>query len=380
MKQAGILLLMTLLCGAIASSRIAHAGTITVTSTSDSGPGSLRQALADANNGDTIDFGITGTIVLSTGELLVDKSITIDGPGSDNLTVVGNQPDRVFHISGGVITTLAGLGIMNGGDEYTIGGGIHNDHSTLAIDRCTVSDNHAAVGGGVYNDASNGNATLIVTNSTFSGNIAAIPRNDGNGAGIYNNGSNGSAMLTITNSTFSGNWAATFGGAVYNHSLEGSAALTVTNSTFSANFADIGGGIYNIGSGATVTVGDTILNAGSSGANIYNDFSGAVTSLGYNLSSDAGVTNVNGGTGGLTAPGDQINTDPMLGPLQDNGGPTFTHALLSGSPAIDAGDPSFTPPPYYDQRGQRFNRITNDRLDIGAFEVQLATPGYAAQI
>src|SRR5206468_11767346 len=71
--------------------------------------------------------------------------------------------------------------------------------------------------------------------------------------------------------------------------------------------------------------------------------------------------------------GDQINTDPMLGPLQDNGGPTFTHTLLPGSPAIDAGDPNFTPPPYYDQRGPVFWRVRNGRIDSGSFEVQQGT-------
>jgi hypothetical protein len=80
------------------------------------------------------------------------------------------------------------------------------------------------------------------------------------------------------------------------------------------------------------------------------------------------------GSGFLTATGDQINTDPMLGPLQDNGGPAFTHTLLSGSPAIDAGDPSFdpysfNPPLLEDQRGAGFPRVVNDRIDIGAFEV-----------
>src|SRR4029077_19791568 len=72
----------------------------------------------------------------------------------------------------------------------------------------------------------------------------------------------------------------------------------------------------------------------------------------------------------LNGPGDQINTDPMLGPLQNNGGPTFTHALLPGSPAIDAGDPNFTPPPDYDQRGPGFVRVFNGRIDVGSFEVQ----------
>ena len=76
----------------------------------------------------------------------------------------------------------------------------------------------------------------------------------------------------------------------------------------------------------------------------------------------------------LTATGDQINTNPMLGPLQNNGGPTFTHGLLTGSPAIDAGDPNFTPPPLYDQRGPGYDRVFNGRIDIGSLEVQPVTP------
>jgi hypothetical protein len=106
-----------------------------------------------------------------------------------------------------------------------------------------------------------------------------------------------------------------------------------------------------------------IFKRGASGENIVNT-SGTVTSLGYNLSDDDG-------SGYLTAPGDQINTDPMLGPLQDNGGPTFTHALLPGSPAIDTGDPNFTPPPLLDQRGLGFDRVVNGRIDTGSFEVQV---------
>lgn len=108
---------------------------------------------------------------------------------------------------------------------------------------------------------------------------------------------------------------------------------------------------------ATLELSNAILNTGISGENTFND-GGTVTSHGYNLSSDDGG-------GYLTASGDQINTDPLLGPLQDNGGPTFTHALLPGSPAIDTGDPSFTPPPFYDQRGPDFWRVRNDRIDVG---------------
>jgi hypothetical protein len=165
-------------------------------------------------------------------------------------------------------------------------------------------------------------------NSTVSGN-----RVDGAqdaGGGILNEGT-----LTVTNSTISDNTAANPGGAIYNTNFSG---------------------------GGTANTGDTVLNAGASGGTIFNS-GGTVTSLGYNLASDDG-----GGV--LTGPGDQINTDPMLGPLQDNGGPTFTHALLPGSPAINAGDPSFTPPPFYDQRGSPFHRVVNGRIDIGSFEVQ----------
>src|SRR4029079_18609247 len=130
----------------------------------------------------------------------------------------------------------------------------------------------------------------------------------------------------------------------------------ITNSTISDN------GGYNIFTVTAVELGHTILKASSSGVNVGIN-GGTVTSLGYNLSSD------NGG-GFLTGPGDQINTDPFLGPLQDNGGPTLTHALLPGSPAIDAGDPNFTPPPHYDQRGPGFSRVFGGRIDIGSFEVQ----------
>ena len=351
-----------------------QAATITVINTNDSGAGSLRQALADTNDGDTIDFAVTGTITLTTDELLVDKSITISGPGSDNLTVDGNHASRVFHVSSGVTATVAGLSITNGGEVPGAGGGIYNDHSTLAIDHCTVSGNHGSVGGGVYNDGYSGTATLTVTNSTFSGNSVAAPYSVGSGGGIYNNGSYGSATLTVANSTFSGNSAGVadygWGGAIYNDGYSGSATLMVNNSTFSGNSAGYhGGGIYN--HGGMVTIRHTILNAGAWGENLSNAY-GSVSSLGYNLSSD------NGG-GFLTATGDQINTDPMLGPLQDNGGSTFTHELLSGSPAINAGDPSFTPPPDYDQRGPGFPRVVNGRIDIGAFE-EVQAPIYAAQV
>ena len=136
----------------------------------------------------------------------------------------------------------------------------------------------------------------------------------------------------------------------------------ISNSTLNESS---GNDVHNKGS---VTINNAVLKVGPSGHSIVNVIGvGHVKSLGYNISSDdAG--------GYLTGPGDQINTDPLLGPLQDNGGPTFTHELLPGSPAIDAGDPNFVSPPDYDQRGPGYDRVRNGRIDIGSFEVQETTP------
>ena len=260
-------------------------------------------------------------------------------------------------------TTVSGNlegGIVANVDVF-VGSGLQ-----LTITDCTISGNSSY--GGIHCE---GAPNLAVTNSTISGNSANAGQ--GRGGGIH--GANG---LTVEDSTISGNSAATSGGGIYG-------GATVVNSTISGNSGTSGGGIYNTsslvvrsssitdnsaGSGGGIynrlqsqlQISDTILNAGASGENIFND-GGTVTSLGYNLTSDDGG-------GYLTGPGDQINTDPLLGPLQDNGGPTLTHALLPGSPAIDAGDPNFTPPSSNDQRGCHFDRVFNGRIDIGSFESQ----------
>src|SRR5205807_9878515 len=168
----------------------------------------------------------------------------------------------------------------------------------------------------------------------------------GRGGGI-------SGSVTLTNSTLSGNYANLSTGGI-----EGSG--TIVNSTISGNNNG------SISATGALEIANTVLNAGASGPNISNH-GGTVISHGYNVCSD------NGG-GFLNGPGDQINTNPILGPLQDNGGLTFTHALLPGSPAIDAGDPNFTPPPFNDQRGSGYPRVVNGRIDKGSFEVQGPTP------
>ena len=432
-----------------------RANTITVTNTNDSGPGSLRQALVDANDGDTIDFAVTGTIGLTTGELVVDKSLTISGPGADNLAVNGNANSRVFYVGPDATVAISELSISNGNATADFGGGIYNDHSTLTLNNCdlignsadfggciysagspsggatvtlnnSTCNNNAAIegggifnvgaevtlnncsfngnsasnpGGGIYNFGETGSATVTLNNSTFSGNSAGN-NGTGDGGGCYNDGlagsatlmiynctfsgnstfggsgggianfgaSLGNAVLIVSNSTFSDNSSIVVGGGIYNDGEIGSAILTIENTTFGGNFADAAGdSIYDEGElgSAPVSFINSIFKASNSG-NFFNN-GGTITSLGYNLSNDDG-------SGFLTGPGDQINTDPILGPLQDNGGPTFTHALLKGSPAIDAGDPNFTPPPFYDQRGPGFDRVVNGRIDIGSFEVQGTTP------
>src|SRR5215208_6436790 len=140
--------------------------TIIVTNTNDSGPGSLRQTVADANNGDVIGFAVTGTIELTSGELLVTRSITISGPGAENLAVNGNNQSRVFHVASGQIVTISGLTITNGHVSDS-GGGIYNDHAVLTLNDCTINDNSASgnLGGGIHNDGKDvGHATLQINN------------------------------------------------------------------------------------------------------------------------------------------------------------------------------------------------------------------------
>src|SRR5437660_4101627 len=149
--------------------------TIIVTSTADSGAGTLRAALASAANGDTIDAsGVTGTILLTSGELLVNNSVTILGPGPANLAVNGNAASRVFQIAPSNTVTIAGLAITNGvgslvifpSSSVTVGGGIYNDHAMLMVSNCTISGSSASRGSGIYNNGNSGSATLTVSART----------------------------------------------------------------------------------------------------------------------------------------------------------------------------------------------------------------------
>jgi len=382
----------------------ASAATYTVTNTDDSGPGSLRQAIADANAAlgtDMIDFAVTGTIALTSGQLTVTDDLTIDGPGATSLTISGTNASRVLELGPGKTLSMDGLTVANGSSD--LGGGIRNNGGTLIVTNSTISGNSAAAGGGMRNDGGtvtivngvvSGNSAgfgggiesnfgsmsitnsvvsgnsggfgaihnrgaLTVTQSTFSGNSTHGIMNRGSlvltdstffgnsspsdGGGIMNDG----GSLSVTNSTFSGNSAGAFGGGIANFGGAGSA--TITNATFSGNSAGQGGGIHR-GNG-TVTLQNTIVTGSPSGGNC----SGTINDGGGNLSwPDA------------SCPG--INQDPMLGPLQNNGGPTETMALQAGSPAID--NAVLVTCPATDQRG--VSRPQGAGCDIGSFELEAA--------
>ncbi len=399
---------------------------------------SLRDALAAAPAGETIDFDASldgGTILLTMGELVVTKTLTIDAtalPSGLTIDASGNDPtpdedngdgSRVFTIDDGDSetdspVTIAGL-TLTGGDVSRLGGAILS-RENLTVSKTTTSVNSARWrGGGIWGD------DVTVTNSTISDN--AITGYDSHGGGISGD------TVTITNSTISGNSASRSGGGIWANSVK----MTVTSSTISGNSANgAGGGVYFFAeySDSTPMLASTTVSGNSAGLNggggvfvknsaafygfqvalmlasatISGNSGGGIVGIrtnGASVSMDHSIVAGNSfdlglGTGILTPRhsliGDNTGTtlaeapvgmpdangnligdpdgmgiiDPLLGPLADNGGPTQTHALLLGSPAIDAGDPSFTPPPDVDQRGSPFARVFGGRIDMGAHERQ----------
>ena len=345
-------------------------GTFTVTNTNDSGFGSLRDAMANAASGDTINFSLAypATITLAS-TLTMNTSLTISGPGASNLAISGYNAVQVFSIGGGITVNISGLTIENGNSGSSFGGGFENG-GTLTLTNSTVSGNSASYVGGIYNTG-----TLTLSNSTVSGNSASYDV-----GGIYNAGT-----LTLSNSTVSGN-STSFAGGIYNYGT-----LTLSNSTVSSNSASgAAGGIYNYG---TLTLGNSTVSGNSAtydGGGIYNQgtltaknsivannsggdcyLQAAITSQGHNLSDDASCAFAGTGDMNSTAAG----LDP--GGLKANGGPTQTIALLATSPAVDAiplspinyctdtnGNPVTS-----DQRG--VTRPQGPVCDIGAFEMQI---------
>jgi hypothetical protein len=362
---------------------------------------SIKAAIAAPTTVDGDTLAIAAGVYTEPG-IVVDKSLTLQGEEAASTVVQaaaspGTASDRVFMIPSGVTVTLEGLmiryghknglggGLSNAGTltltrstirgnmttGYSNGGGLYND-GALTLTNSTVGDNAASWGGGGLFNA----GTLTLTNSTVGDNaaswggglyssfysksamtlIASTIRN--NAAGVGGGLSNG-GTLTFINTTLSGNTATGAGGGLYNDGT-----LTLTHSTLSGNAADAyGGGLSNAG---TLTLTHSIVAQNPDGGDCRNHF-GAISSQGYNLDSD--------GSCHLTAATDRPGTDPLLGPLQDNGGPTFTHALLPGSPALDAipwGTNGCGTTLFSDQRWQARPQTAGGACDIGAYEVAVA--------
>lgn len=398
---------------------------LTVTTTDDHDDGvcsatdcTLREALnaSNAAGGGNISFtaGVRGTIQLAGALPDVSANLRLQGPGRDALTVrrVGGGDYRIFTVrnntANGLSAIIVGLTIRDGrapflafpnncgggilnvrgcvsvvacallgnssdltSSEASYGGGICNYEGSLYLEDSTLAGNQASNGGGIASlrSANAGLNEMFLRGCTLSGNTCP---NGGAGGGIYQlaNGANAFVYLSALNCTLSGNSAGssffgTSGGALFTGGASsGSAEASFVACTLAGNSANAGGAIYNssFGGGALVTLRNTILKTGALGNNLLNS-SGVINSEGHNLCSDDAAGPAGTVPGGyLNGGGDIRNTDPLLGPLGDNGGPTQTHALLPGSPAINAGEDeggSAT-----DQRG--FLRVGTD--DIGAFE------------
>ena len=345
----------------------AQAASLVVSNTNNSGPGSLRQAIADALPGDTINFDLTlsGATISSTS-ISLTKHLTIDATNlSMPVTLNGNGLSRLFQITTGTTVELKNMVLTNGGGN-TLGGAIFNE-GTLKLTKSIISDSRASTsGGGIYNTGA-----LVVIDSTLSNNRSM----QSDGSAIWNRGS-----LTITNSTIMNNSASAsctqncFGG-IYN-----SGEMIVTNSTFYGNYPSA---IHSFGK-STIKNSTLAYNPGFGIIAVANYSTGSNTSelhlintiLAKNTSSwnSASQDCFNNGAMLLTNSNNLIesgncgtpllSSDPKLGALANNGGPTQTMALLPDSPAIDTGND--TNCAATDQRG--VTRPQDAGCDIGAYE------------
>jgi hypothetical protein len=338
--------------------------------------GSLREALANVcpnspNNTITFATGAgqafdpaTGPHVIQLAAALpaITKNIIIQGPGANMLEVRGSQAGagfRVFSIgSAAANVNISGMTISGGGDA--LGGGGVNNAGTLTLSDCAVGTSTntnitTGAGGGIFNSG-----TLTIDRCTISNNVATV-----NGGGISNAPL---ATLTVKNSTISTNTSN--GGANTGGGVNNAGTATFTNVTVAANL--LGGGIVNANATPTsFTIGNSIVADSAGGS---DDLTGVFNSAGYNLFENAGTATIGG-----TTTGNQTGVDPKLGALFNNGGPTLTHALLSGSTAIDAGDNTLATNAGLtttDQRGTGFPRKMDgadanaaQTVDIGAFEL-----------
>ena len=349
----------------------------------------------------------------SGGGIYARNSLTLT-----NSTLSGNSTTGDYASGGGLLvfdgsaalTSIILSGNRTTGDRAN-GGAISSGHSDVTITDSTLSGNGTAGDRAVGGAISASSGTLTLTSSTLSGNSTIGSR--GSGGGIYTR----SAAVTLNNSTLSGN--STSGGGFADGGAISSwhGAVTLNNSTLSGNSAEGNGGGISSWFGGDVTLNNSTLSGNSTmrdggGINVRNTTSNASLTIENSIVANNTVTAGDTGPDFLSDPdaaltiefsiiGDNTDTslaeaqipdangnligssagtgiiDPLLGLLADNGGSIETHALLAGSPAINAGDMSATAgvgdAPLFDQRGNGFGRVSDGRIDMGAFEVQVAS-------
>lgn len=369
---------------------------------------------------DAVDNAIPSDIInVSEGtyaeNVVISKTLTIQGVDANTTIVDGTDTDSVFIINSGIAVTLTNMTITNGNSINTSsnGGGIHIDRADVSLIDVIVSNNFASnVGGGVYSFGGNlrilngqilNNIVAHISGSSFGGGIAVQDDGDvpsqasivnttvdnnlaysdsgsGTGGGIYNASV---SALTIENSTISNNESTHAAAGIFIHGAEGftTKTVTITNSTISGNSAGAsGGGIYGTNEsdiflvnttvvsntafwGGGVAIFDTDINLKNAliALNAPDDCASIgipVKSLDNNLDGDNSCN--------LTETNDLPAMAPLISPLQNNGGRTETHALLENSPAINAG--SNVGCPDVDQRGVL--RPQGSTCDIGAYEFE----------
>jgi CSLREA domain-containing protein len=295
-----------------------------------------------SGNSTTAEGSYGGGIANWGGEITITNSTISD----NSTTGEGSYGGGIANWGGEITITNSTISGNSTTAEWSCGGGINNWDGEITITNSTISGNSADfIGGGIRN-----NGTLSIIGSTLTDN--SVTGEDGDGGGIENEG-----VLSIINSTLSGNSAARFGGGIANWSGE----FTIANSTLSGNSAGVeGGAILHIIGGENPELSNSIVANSPSGGNCAGD---EFIDAGHNLE-DSDTCWFDPANNSMP------NTDPLLGPLQDNGGPTWTHALQYGSPAIDHGDPVSCPAT--DQRDLPRPMDGDDDgvaiCDIGSFE------------
>jgi hypothetical protein len=342
---------------AFAGTGAAQAATIAVSNGNDSGPGSLRAAVAAANPGDTITIPAL-TVSLSSGQIVVGKSLTIAGAGARQTTISGSGQSRVFAVTSGTVS-ISGV-TVTGGDGFDVpggtageGGGILVSGGALTLTDSTVTGNQTAG----FNEGSGiaAESTLAVVRSTISYN-SGPGSNRAGGIGFA-----GAGTFQLIDSTVAHNTLipSGLGAGVY---VNSAGALAFTNDTLDLNSAGATGSVLDLnGENAPTSIANTIVLGGTSDS--CSRMPATSPTAGGNIEDQKLCE--------FTAASDHPSTNLALGALQNNGGPTDTQLPAAGGLAIDAGVDAACPAT--DQRG--VPRPQGPHCDIGSVERTTPTVG-----